>query len=141
MGHGRFLLFFLITGAAASAGHIISAPSSQVPMVGASGAISGVMGAYLVLYPRVRVLTLFFFIIFIRVIPLPAWVILGYWFMIQLASGASMPATGGGVAYWAHIGGFLAGVALVKPFELTQLVEAKRSGKKLDRSEIQREWW
>ncbi|MFO7893124.1 MAG: rhomboid family intramembrane serine protease [Longimicrobiales bacterium] len=141
LGHGRFLLFYLLTGAAAAAGHILSAPGSPVPMVGASGAISGIMGAYLLLYPRVRILTLFFFVIFIRIIPLPAWVMLGYWFLIQLLSGT---ATGGasGVAFWAHVGGFVAGLALVKPFENRQLVEAKRQHVKLDKRDIRRGgWW
>ena len=142
MGHLRFLLFFLLTGLAASAGHILSSPGSTVPMVGASGAISGIMGAYLVLYPRVRILTLFFFIIFIRIFPLPAWVMLAYWFAIQLLSGTSTPATGSGVAYWAHIGGFVAGLVLVKLFENTQLVDAKRTGTKLQRREIEHGgWW
>jgi membrane associated rhomboid family serine protease len=141
LGHGRFILFYLLTGAAASAGHILSEPASTIPMVGASGAISGIMGAYLLLYPRVRILTLFFFVIFIRIIPLPAWIMLGYWFLIQLASGTTTGAASG-VAFWAHIGGFVAGLALVKPFENEQLVDAKRQHVKLDRRDIRRGgWW
>jgi membrane associated rhomboid family serine protease len=141
LGHGRFILFYLLTGIAASAGHVLSEPASTVPMVGASGAISGIMGAYLVLYPRVRILTLFFFIIFIRIFPLPAWVMLGYWFLIQLASGTTTGAASG-VAFWAHIGGFVAGLALVKPFENKQLTDAKRQHIKLDKREIRRGgWW
>ena len=86
------------------------------------------MGAYLVLYPRARVLTAVVFI-FIRVVPLPAWVMLGYWFLIQALSVAATPASagGGGVAFWAHIGGFVAGVALVLPFRRRDLVQAKRA--------------
>lgn len=138
----RFLLFYAICGLAAAGAHIFSAPNSAVPMVGASGAISGIMGAYLVLYPRVRVFTLFFFIIFIRVIPLPAWVMLLYWFAIQVFSGTATPAEGGGVAFWAHVGGFAAGVILAKPFEKKQMVEAKRARVKLDRREIEHGgWW
>ncbi|MDX1675681.1 MAG: rhomboid family intramembrane serine protease [Longimicrobiales bacterium] len=141
LGHGRFILFYLLTGLAASAGHIVSEPGSTVPMVGASGAISGIMGAYLLLYPRVRILTLFFFIIFIRIIPLPAWIMLGYWFAIQLLSG-TLTGAASGVAFWAHIGGFVAGLLLVKPFEKEELVRAKRGGVKLDRKEIRHGgWW
>ncbi|HUG42056.1 MAG TPA: rhomboid family intramembrane serine protease [Longimicrobiales bacterium] len=142
MGRLRFLLFYLLTGLAAAGAHVFSAPGSAIPTVGASGAISGVMGAYLVLYPRVRVYTLFFFFIFIRIIPLPAWVMLAYWFVLQLAMGAYTPADGGGVAFWAHVGGFVAGVALVKLFEKKQLVRAKRAKVKLDRRQIAHGgWW
>lgn len=142
MTHLRYVAFYLLTGLAASAAHIISSPGSQVPMVGASGAISGIMGAYLVLYPRVRVQTLFFIVIIIRVIPLPAWVMLLYWFAIQVLSGAAVPTEGGGVAFWAHVGGFAAGVILAKPFEKKQLVDAKRAGIKLDHRQIKHGgWW
>jgi membrane associated rhomboid family serine protease len=142
MGHLRYLVFYLITGIAAAAGHILSAPGSVVPTVGASGAISGIMGAYLVLYPKVRVHTLFFFIIFIRVIPVPAWIMLGYWFLIQVFSGTTTAAADAGVAFWAHIGGFVAGLVLVKLFERKELVEAKRANIRLDPREIRgRGWW
>jgi membrane associated rhomboid family serine protease len=140
MGHLRYLIFYLITGLAAAAAHIVSAPGSPVPMVGASGAISGIMGAYLLLYPRARVHTLFIIIILIRVVALPAWVMLGYWFVIQIASGTLAPAGQTGVAVWAHVGGFVAGLVLVKPFEQKQLVDAKRAGVTLDRSEIRHPW-
>jgi membrane associated rhomboid family serine protease len=115
MGHLRFLVFYLICGVAAALAQVLAAPSSIVPMVGASGAIGGVMGAYIRLYPRVRVYALVpFFIIFFTV-ALPAWVMLGYWMFLQVAGG--LGATGeGGVAFWAHIGGFLAGFVLIKPF-------------------------
>ena len=141
MGRLRFLLFYALTGLAASAGHILSTPGSQVPMVGASGAISGIMGAYLVLYPRVRIFTLFFFFVFIRVIPLPAWVLLGYWFAIQLASGTLAPAVGAGVAFWAHVGGFVAGAVLVKLFERRDLVTAKKQHIKLRPDQIRHGGW
>jgi len=141
MGHLRFLLFYLLTGLAAAAGHVLSAPGQMVPMVGASGAISGVMGAYLLLYPRVRVHTLFFLFIFIRVIPIPAWFVLGEWFVVQLFLGVQTTGGSAGVAFWAHIGGFAAGLALVKLFEKRQLVEAKRAHIKLDRREIEHGGW
>ncbi len=142
MGHLRFPVFYLLTGLAAAGAHVVAAPESGIPTVGASGAISGIMGAYLVLYPRVRVQTLFIIVILIRVIPLPAWIMLGYWFLIQVfAGGMTMGAEGGGVAYWAHVGGFVAGVALIKPFEKEGLVGAKRSKKQLSRDELRRIGW
>ena len=142
MGHVRFVVFYLLCGALASAAHILTDPSSVVPTVGASGAISGIMGAYLVLYPRVRVQTLFFLVVFVRVIPLPAWVLLVQWIVIQVWSGVSTyGAEGGGVAFWAHIGGFVAGVVLIKLFERPQLVEAKRNHIKLPREELLRLRW
>ncbi len=143
MGHGRFLVFYLFSGLVAAGSHVVSDPTSPLPMVGASGAISAIMGAYLVLYPRARVHTLFFFIILIRVFPLPAWFFLGYWFFLQLASSTLQGAAGGGgVAFFAHIGGFVAGVALVKLFENPVLVRAKRSGVRLSRRQIRGGgWW
>jgi membrane associated rhomboid family serine protease len=117
MGHLRFISFYLLCGFAAAAAQITAGPDSAAPMVGASGAISGVMGAYLVLYPTVRVYTLVPLGFFITSMALPAWVMLGYWFAIQFFSG--LFASGGdmgGVAFWAHVGGFVAGVALIKLF-------------------------
>src|SRR5262252_7688521 len=110
MGRLRFLAFYLISGLAAALGQIITNPSAIVPMIGASGAISGVMGAYLVLYPRVRVYVLVPIFIFFTSIAVPAWVMLGYWFLLQLASGLLSSNDVGGVAFWAHICGFLAGI-------------------------------
>src|SRR5512147_1642767 len=110
MGRLRFIAFYLISDLAAAFGQVVAAPDSIIPMVGASGAISGVMGAYLVLYPRVRVYTLVPIFIFFTSIALPAWAMLGYWFVIQLLSGLLSSGEMGGVAFWAHIGGFLAGV-------------------------------
>jgi membrane associated rhomboid family serine protease len=118
MGRLRFVLFYLLCGLAAAAGQVLTAPSSPIPMVGASGAISGVMGAYLILYPNVRVFTLVPIGFFITSLALPAWVMLGYWFLIQFVSGlvSFRGEIGGGVAFWAHVGGFVAGVVLVKLF-------------------------
>ena len=122
MGPGRFLVFYLLCGLIAAGAHILSDPASPIPTVGASGAISGIMGAYLVLYPRVRVKMLFIFIIFFRVFAIPAWMVLIWWFLLQVVSGlpslaAVRPDVSGGVAVWAHVGGFLAGVVLIKLFE------------------------
>jgi len=142
MGHVRFVVFYLLCGALASAAHIFTDPGSIVPTVGASGAISGIMGAYLVLYPRVRVQTLFFLIIIVRVIPLPAWVLLVQWMVIQVWSGVSTyGAAGGGVAFWAHIGGFVAGAVLIKLFERPQLVAAKRNHVQIPRQDLRRLRW
>jgi len=113
-------------GLAAAAAHILAQPASPLPTVGASGAISGILGAYLVLYPRVRVRMLFFFIIFFKVIPIPAWMVLIWWFFWQLVAALPELTNGadlsGGVAVWAHVGGFLTGVLLVKLFENRRLV-------------------
>lgn len=143
MGHGRYLLFYLLCGGLAAGAHIVTDPGSAVPTVGASGAISGIMGGYMLLYPRVRVHTLIILIVFIRVIPLPAVTLLGLWFFLQLASGASAGVVGGGgVAFWAHVGGFVAGVGLVKLFEKRKLVSAKREGRVLSRDELRfRDRW
>jgi membrane associated rhomboid family serine protease len=135
MGHLRFIVFYLLTGLLASAAHIAASFSSGVPMVGASGAISGIMGAYLILYPRVRVLTLIFLFYFARIVALPAVALLGLWFVFQLLQG-SLVGAGAGVAFWAHIGGFVAGVALIKVFERPKLVAAKRARRRLTREEL-----
>lgn len=142
MGHMRYLVFYLFTGVLASLAHIFTGPDSGIPTVGASGAISGVMGAYLVLYPKVRIQTLLFLFFYVRVIPMTAWVMLLYWFVIQVFSGAgSIGLEGGGVAFWAHVGGFVAGLLLIKPFERRTLVDAKRSGRKLSREEVRDLGW
>jgi len=121
MGRARFLVFYLLCGIIAAGSHVILDPTSPIPTVGASGAISGVLGAYLVLYPRVRVRMLFWFLLFIKVIRVPAWAVLLWWFFWQVVSGLPQLMTvnrevSGGVAVWAHIGGFIAGVVLVKLF-------------------------
>jgi len=118
LGHFSYLLFYLLCGFAASFSHILLNAASNVPSVGASGAIAGVMGAYLVLYPKGRVLTLVPLIVFFTFWWLPAWIFLGYWFLLQFLSGTATSiaetSQGGGVAFWAHVGGFLAGIVLIK---------------------------
>jgi membrane associated rhomboid family serine protease len=130
MGRMRFLAFYLVCGLAAAAAQIAIDPASPVPMVGASGAISGVLGAYLMLYPRVRVNVLFIWVIFVQVISLPAYLVLLWWIGLQLLSGLPQLSSvrtevSAGVAVWAHIGGFFAGFVLVKLFENPALVRAR----------------
>lgn len=123
MGSVRFLFFYLLSGLAAAALQIATNPDSTVPMVGASGAIGGVMGAYILLYPRVHVHMLVFFGFFITTFAVPAFVMLGYWLLVQLISGfGSLGAQGGGVAFWAHVGGFVAGALLVLVFRDRRLL-------------------
>lgn len=126
MGRGRFVVFYLLSGFAAAAAQIASGPDSAIPMVGASGAIGGVMGGYILLYPRATIDTLVFLGFFIRMMALPASLMLGYWFLLQLLGGAFGPAEGGGVAFWAHVGGFAAGLVLVPVFRNPGLVAAHR---------------
>jgi membrane associated rhomboid family serine protease len=129
MGRSRFVAFYLVCGLAAALLQVALDPASAVPMVGASGAISGIMGAYLVLYPRVRVFTMVPIGFFLTSIALPAWTMLIYWFVIQLVSGVTVlgGATGGGVAFWAHVGGFVAGAVLVKLFARSDYVADHRA--------------
>lgn len=115
MGRLGFLAFYLAAGLAAAAAQIAADPLSPIPMVGASGAIAGVMGGYLLLFPRARVDIVAIFIIFFKIFTLPAWIVLGVWLAIQIFGGYTTPGDGGGVAYWAHAGGFLAGVVLALP--------------------------
>jgi membrane associated rhomboid family serine protease len=115
MGHGGFLAFYLAGGLAAAAAQVASDPDSIVPMIGASGAIAGVMGGYLLLFPKARVDVLIILIIIFRIIPVPAWIVLSAWFGLQLLQGWTIPTDGGGVAYWAHAGGFAAGLILTIP--------------------------
>lgn len=123
MGHGRFVLFYILCGLAAAAAQVMSDPAASIPMVGASGAIGGVMGAYILLYPRVHVHMLFILVIYVTTFAVPAYLMLGYWFLVQILSGvASFGAQGGGVAFWAHIGGFVAGGILVFLFRDTNLL-------------------
>lgn len=115
MGHFGFLLFYLAGGLAAAVAQVLSDPSSPVPMVGASGAVAGVMGGYLLMFPRARVDILIILVVFFRIIPVPAWIVLGAWFGIQVIQGSMTPTNQGGVAYWAHAGGFAAGLGLTLP--------------------------
>lgn len=129
LGSVRFLAFYLVCGLSAAATQVAFMPESTVPMVGASGAIAGVLGAYMLLYPTSRVLTLVFLVIFIRVMYLPSVLLLGIWFLIQLWSAASSGTAG--VAWYAHIGGFVAGAVLV--WDL-----ARKSRRRLPRVETYR---
>jgi membrane associated rhomboid family serine protease len=123
LGHGRFLLFYLLSGVAAAAAQTITGPTSTIPMIGASGAVSGVLGAYLLLFPYATILTLMIFGFFVRSVHIPAVIVLGFWIVLQLINGwltmnASAMGRGesGGVAWFAHIGGFLAGMLLLLLF-------------------------
>ncbi len=117
-GHFRFLWFYLFCGVAAALTHVMLSPDSTVPMIGASGAISGVLGAYFIRFPRTRVHILFFFFIIIRIFKVPASVMLGIWFLMQMMSAmGTQNQNEGGVAWFAHIGGFLAGILLIFIFE------------------------
>jgi membrane associated rhomboid family serine protease len=118
MGRLRYLLFYLLAGLLASISHVLSNAGSTLPSIGASGAISGVLGAYLLIYPRSRILTLIFLGFFSRLIYIPAGFVLGFWFLLQLLSGSAAGGQdAGGVAFWAHIGGFVAGMLLVGLFK------------------------
>ena len=118
MGPVPYLAFYLLAGLGAAAAQVFANPASPVPMVGASGAIAGVLGGYLLLFPRARVDVLLIIVFLIRIITVPAWIVLGLWFAIQLFSGVATPADAGGVAYWAHAGGFVVGLGLALPLWL-----------------------
>jgi membrane associated rhomboid family serine protease len=125
VGHGRFIAFYLLCGIAAALGQVAADPHSTLPTIGASGAIAGVMGAYFVLYPRSRVLTLVPIVFFIQIVELPAIMLLGFWFLMQLFSAGTIAMTtssrGGGVAFAAHVIGFVAGLGGVFIFRKRQL--------------------
>jgi membrane associated rhomboid family serine protease len=128
MTRPRFTAFYFVCGLGAALAQVFAEPSSRIPMVGASGAISGVMGAYLVLFPRVRVFTLVPLGFFITSIALPAWAMLLYWALLQFLGGlTSVAGAQAGVAFWAHLGGFIAGVALIKLLERPDRLAAHRS--------------
>ena len=116
MGHRRFIVFYTLCGVIAALSHALTAPGSSIPMVGASGAISGVLGAYLLLYPRASVLVVVPIWVFLKFIRVPAALVLGFWFLIQVIS-RSLAGDGGGVAWFAHIGGFVAGMLLIGFFK------------------------
>ncbi len=124
LGHFNYLIFYLIAGIAGSVAHIITSPGSQVPIIGASGAIAGVLGAYFLTFPRARILTLVPLFFFITVVEVPAVFFLLFWFLIQLLNGVTTAGVAANsVAWWAHVGGFLAGAILIKlfPDKRTQL--------------------
>jgi len=112
LGSFRYVLFYFLSGLGASLAHILFNPNSRVPMIGASGAIAGVLGAYIILYPRANVITVVFLFFFIRIVPIPAAIVLGFWFFLQMLN----IGIGGGVAWFAHIGGFLIGILLIRVF-------------------------
>jgi rhomboid family protein len=116
LGHVRFIFFYLFCGAIAAYSYAVTAPASTVPMIGASGAISGILGAYLLLFPRARVHTIVFFGIFIQVMQVPALIVIGFWAIIQLVSGlfAEGARAQGGIAWFAHVGGFAIGLLTIK---------------------------
>ena len=128
LGHARYLIFYLFCGAAAALGQIATNPSSVVPMIGASGAVAGVMGAYFVMYPQSRILTAVFVIVFMDLIEIPAIFFLGIWFFMQLFSGVGsigVSAAGAGVAFWAHVVGFATGVVLGAVWRMAEQGEKK----------------
>jgi membrane associated rhomboid family serine protease len=118
MGHLPFVAFYFACGVGAALLQIAADPNSRIPMVGASGAIAGVMGGYLLLFPRAKVDVFFFFIIFFRIFAVRAWLMLGLWFLLQVFNGLNAAAESGGVAHWAHAGGFAAGIILTLPLWL-----------------------
>jgi len=128
MGRFRFVVFYLVSGLVAALLQVITNPASAIPMVGASGAISGVMGGYLILFPNVRVFCLLILGFFVTSVALPAWTMLFYWFLIQFVSGlVAFGGDVGGVAFWAHVGGFVAGIILVKLFARSEYLAAHRA--------------
>ncbi|HKY33502.1 MAG TPA: rhomboid family intramembrane serine protease [Candidatus Polarisedimenticolia bacterium] len=125
-GHAGFALFYLVSGLAAAAAQIVAMPGSEVPMIGASGAIAGVLGGYMVLFPHARVLTMIPIFFFIRLVYLPAVLMLGLWFVYQVVLSNMTSSTGGGVAFFAHIGGFVAGAILIFAFRRPRREAARR---------------
>ena len=139
MSRPAFLAFYLLCGVAAAMAQVFTEPTSIMPMIGASGAISGVMGAYLILYPKVRVYTLIPLGFFFTTFALPAWVMLLYWMFLQLIGG--LGASGeGGVAFWAHVGGFLAGILLIRLFAQPKEILAHRSHHWEPHGRMSRRW-
>ncbi len=110
MGHFWFLIFYLCSGVFANLAQFIADPYSTIPVIGASGAVAAVMGGYFLLFPKARIDILFIFIIIFKIFPIRAWIVLGIWFVLQLYNGLAVPVSVSGVAYWAHIGGFIFGV-------------------------------
>lgn len=115
-GHTRFALFYLACGIGAGLIHAFTDPRSDIPTIGASGAIAGILGGYLLLFPRAEVDILLILVVFFRIFTVPAWVMLGLWFALQIFNGTTVDVSGGGVAYWAHAGGFVVGFILTVPY-------------------------
>jgi membrane associated rhomboid family serine protease len=142
MGHLRYLVFYLLCGWSASYAHIWADPASRLPSIGASGAIAGVLGAYLVLYPRAKVLTLIPLGFFTEIVRIPAFFVLAFWFLQQFVAGAlslsARTAQTGGVAWWAHIGGFATGLLLVGVFQQRRRRPAVRDRRREERSTASR---
>jgi membrane associated rhomboid family serine protease len=126
LGHFRYLIFYLMCGLASGISHLFLNWTSQIPTIGASGAIAGVMGAYFILYPRAKVLTLVPIFFFLHFMEIPAFLFLGFWIFFQFLS-AALSAQAGGIAWWAHIGGFIFGIIFLKLF---QLLPGMRTGRK-----------
>lgn len=144
MGHVRYLTFYVITGVSASLVQVFVNPDSMVPLIGASGAISGVLAAYIVCFPRGKILTLVTLGIFITSVLLPAWIMIGYWIVLQVVQGSlslGVDAEAGGVAFFAHIGGFAIGLALVVPFRKHDRVEYQRAMRNQPAQQRQRVGW
>lgn len=114
-GHIPFLIFYVVCGLAAAYLQYLPSPQNRVPMVGASGAIAGVMGGYFLLFPKARVDIFFFFVVFFRIFTLPSFIVLGVWMALQVFNGLGSDLNGGGTAYWAHVGGFIAGLIIIVP--------------------------
>ncbi len=133
LGHFRYLVFYLLCGLASGISHLVINWHSVIPTIGASGAIAGVMGAYFILYPRAKVLTLVPIFIFFQFIELPAFLFLGVWFLFQFLSAAGASAQAGGIAWWAHIGGFVFGVIFLKLFEMLPASGARKKVRDLTR--------
>ncbi len=125
MGHGRFILFYALCGVAAALAQAAPELGSTIPMIGASGAVSGILGAYVLLYPHARILVVVPLVVILYTLRLPAIIVLGIWFAIQLMSSLAAPAVGGGVAFRAHLGGFIAGVLLIRLFAVRQPARVK----------------
>jgi len=126
LGHFKFLMFYLLSGVGAAVLHIITAPMSIVPTVGASGAIAGVLGAYFYLFPRAKIISLVFFFYYVELVALPASLVLGLWIAIQVVSSLIAPSEGGGIAYTAHVGGFLTGLLLIIVFGGKRLLRRRQ---------------
>lgn len=138
MGSFRFIIFYLVAGLIAALSHGLTDTSGVIPMIGASGAISGVIGAYIILFPYARIHTLVFVFFFFRTVRIPAWIFLGFWFIGQVFYGFhSLGVSGAGVAFFAHIGGFIAGVIMVKLFAPKQFVQAIDSDGKFYFTEVE----